>query len=67
VAAGIERAESLPEDTVSLALGIAADAAGTRGTADLDLALGRDIFAFASGELDTGGDWSAAAGLKIKW
>ena len=67
MAAGIERAESLPEDTVSLALGIAADAAGTRGTADLDLSLGKDIFSFASGELDTGGDWSAAAGLKIKW
>jgi len=67
VAAGIERAESLPEDTVSLALGVVADNSGTRGVADLDLSLGRDVFAFASGELAGDGDWSAAAGLKIKW
>ena len=67
MAAGIERASGLPEDTVSLALGVVADNAGTRGVADIDLSLGRDVFAFASGELAIDGDWSAAAGLKIKW
>ena len=67
VAAGLARAQDLPEDTVSLALGIVADNVNTRGVADLDLALGRDVFAFASGELAVNGDWAAAAGLKVKW
>ena len=67
MAAGIERASGLEKNTVSLALGVVADNNNTRGVADLDLALGRDIFAFASGELAVDGDWSAAAGLKVKW
>ena len=67
MAAGLTRAQDLPEDAVSLALGILADNAGTRGTADLNLSLGRDVFAFAAGELAVDGDWSAAAGLKMKW
>lgn len=67
MAAGLTRAQDLPEDAVSLALGILADNAGTRGTAAIDLSLGRDVFAFASGELAVNGDWEAAAGLKVKW
>ena len=40
---------------------------GPRGIGNLDLHLGRDIFAFASGEFANTGDWSAAAGLKMRW
>ncbi len=67
MAEGLARASGLEEDTISLALGVVADSDGARGTGNIDLSLGRDIFAFASGELAMDGDWSAAAGLKVKW
>tara|TARA_R100001443_G_scaffold72628_1_gene80710 strand:- start:292 stop:495 length:204 start_codon:yes stop_codon:yes gene_type:complete len=67
VAAGIERASGLEEDTISLALGVVADSNGARGTGNIDLALGRDIFAFASGDFANSGDWTASAGLKMRW
>lgn len=67
MAAGIERAESLPEDTVDLLLGATISPDGPRGVGSLDVKLGHDIFAFASGEFANSGDWTAAAGLKMRW
>jgi len=40
---------------------------GPRGVGSLDVKLGHDIFAFASGEFANSGDWTAAAGLKMRW
>ena len=61
------KAESLPADTVDLLLGAAFDDAGPRGIANLDLRLGDDIVAFASGEFANKNDWSTMAGLKMRW
>jgi len=67
VARGIASASALPKDTSSLVLGALVSPTGPRGMADLNLNLGRDIFAFASGEFANTGDWTAAAGLKMRW
>ena len=61
------KAEGLPADTVDLLLGAAFDDAGPRGIANLDLRLGDDIVAFASGEFANKNDWSTMAGLKMRW
>tara|TARA_R100001594_G_scaffold109850_1_gene144578 strand:- start:614 stop:817 length:204 start_codon:yes stop_codon:yes gene_type:complete len=67
VATGLAQAESIPEDTIDLMLGAVVDPDGPRGIANLDVKLGHDIFAFASGEFANSGDWTAAAGLKMRW
>ena len=67
MARGIAGASALPEDTVELMLGAVADTTGTRAIGNLDINLGRDVFAFASGEFANSGDWSAATGLKVRW
>jgi len=48
-------------------LGAVADSTGARAIGNLDISLGRDVFAFASGEFASSGDWAAAAGLKVRW
>ena len=63
----LAKAESLPADTVDLLVGAAFDDAGPRGIANLDLRLGNDIVAFASGEFANKNDWSTMAGLKMRW
>jgi hypothetical protein len=60
-------AESLPADTVDLLLGAVVDNAGPRGIANLDVRLGKDIVAFASGEFANQNDWQAMAGLKMRF
>ena len=40
---------------------------GPRAIANLDVNLGRDVLAFASGELASVDDWSAIAGLKVRF
>ena len=67
MARGIASASALSEDSGSLLLGATFGPDGPRGVADLDVNLGREIFAFASGEFANTGDWSAAAGLKMRW
>ena len=67
MAAGFATASALPEDAGALLLGATVGPDGPRGVGNLDLHLGRDIFAFASGEFANTGDWSAAAGLKMRW
>ena len=67
MATGLAQAESLPEDAVDLLLGAALDPAGPRGVANLDVRLGKDIVAFASGEFANKEDWAAMAGLKMRW
>ena len=67
MARGLASASALPEDTTALLLGASFGPDGPRGVGNLDLHLGRDIFAFASGEFANSGDWSAAAGLKMRW
>jgi len=67
VATGLAQAESLPEDTIDLMLGAVVNPGGPRGIANIDISLGKDIAAFASGEFANNTDWSAAAGLKIRW
>ena len=67
MARGIASASALPEDSASLMLGAVLGPDGPRGVGNLDLHLGRDIFAFASGEFANSGDWTAAAGLKMRW
>ena len=61
------QAESIPKDTVDLLIGAAFDDVGPRGIANLDVRLGDDIVAFASGEFAKKNDWSAMAGLKMRW
>jgi len=67
VAGGLAQAESLPEDTVDLMLGALVDPAGTRAIGNLDVNLGRDVLAFASGEFASSNDWQAMAGLKMRF
>jgi len=67
VAGGLAKASALPENTVDLLLGATTGPDGTRGVASLDLKLGHDIFAFASGDFANSGDWSASAGVKMRW
>ena len=67
MATGLAAAESLPEDTIDLLLGAVVDTAGPRGIANLDVRLGKDITAFASGEFANQDDWQAMAGLKMRW
>ena len=67
MARGIASASALPEDTAALLLGASFGPDGPRGLVDLDVNLGRDVFAFASGEFANSGDWTAAAGLKMRW
>ena len=67
VAGSLAKASALPEDTIDLLLGAVVNPDGPRGIANVDLALGKDIFGFASGEFANTGDWSAAAGLKMRW
>ena len=50
MARGIASASALSEDTASLLLGATFGPDGPRGVADLDVNLGGEIFAFASGE-----------------
>ena len=61
------KASELPKDTIDIMLGAVVNPDGPRGIANVDLALGKDVFAFASGEFANTGDWSAAAGLKMRW
>jgi len=63
----LAKASALPENTVDLLLGATTGPDGARGIASLDVKLGHDIFAFASGEFANSGDWTAAAGLKMRW
>ncbi len=67
VAGGLAKASALPEDTVDLLLGATVGPDGARAVGGLDVKLGHDIFAFASGEFANSGDWTAAAGLKMRW
>ncbi len=67
MAAGLAEAANLPEDTVDLLLGATVGPDGARAVGSLDVKLGHDIFAFASGEFANSGDWTAAAGLKMRW
>ena len=67
MAAGLAEAANLPEDTVDLLLGATTGPDGARAVGSLDVKLGHDIFAFASGEFANSGDWTAAAGLKMRW
>ena len=67
MAGSLAQAESLPKDTVDLLIGAAFDDVGPRGIANLDLRLGNDIVAFASGEFANKNDWSTMAGLKMRW
>ena len=67
MAGSLAQAESLPKDTIGLLLGAAFDDAGPRGIANLDVRLGDDIVAFASGEFANKNDWSTMAGLKMRW
>ena len=67
MAGGLAQAESLPEDAVDLLLGAVVDNAGPRGIANLDVRLGKDVVAFASGEFANKEDWAAMAGLKMRW
>ena len=67
MATGLAQAESLPADTVDLLLGAVVDNAGPRGIANLDVRLGKDIAAFATGEFANQDDWQAMAGLKMRW
>jgi hypothetical protein len=63
----LAQAESLPPDTVDLLLGAAFDDAGPKGIANLDVRLGEDVVAFASGEFSNKKDWATMAGLKMRW
>tara|TARA_R100001198_G_C5211629_1_gene196792 strand:+ start:997 stop:1188 length:192 start_codon:yes stop_codon:yes gene_type:complete len=63
----LAKASALPEDTIDLMLGATIGPDGPRGVGSLDVKLGHDIFAFASGEFANSGDWTAAAGLKMRW
>ena len=67
MARGLAVASALPEDTIDLMLGAVVNPAGARAIGNLDISLGRDVFAFASGEFANSGDWAAAAGLKVRW
>ena len=40
---------------------------GSRAIGNLDVNLGRDVLAFASGEFASGNDWQAMAGLKMRF
>ena len=63
----LAKSEGLPADTVDLLLGAVVDNAGPRGIANLDVRLGKDVVAFASGEFANQDDWQAMAGLKMRW
>jgi hypothetical protein len=67
VETGLAQAENLPEDTIDFMLGGVINPDGPRAVSNLDVRLGHDIFAFASGEFANSGDWTAAAGLKMRW
>jgi len=67
LAQGFARASAAPQDSVNLMLGALVDPAGTRGVANLDVNIGRDVLAFASGEFASGNDWQAMAGLKMRF
>tara|TARA_R110001592_G_scaffold59206_1_gene179678 strand:+ start:204 stop:407 length:204 start_codon:yes stop_codon:yes gene_type:complete len=67
VATGLAAAESLPEDTIDFMLGGVFGPDGPRAVSNLDVNIGRDVLAFASGEFANTKDWAATAGLKIRW
>ena len=67
LAQGFAGASALPKDSASLILGGIIDATGPRGVANLDVNLGRDVLAFASGEFASTQDWQAMAGLKMRF
>ena len=58
---------ALQGDSFSLMLGGAFNPDGPRLVGTLDAKLGRDVLAFASGELASTNDWSAIAGLKVRF
>jgi len=67
LAQGFAKASALPQDSVNLMLGALVDPAGTRGVANLDVNISRDVLAFASGEFASANDWQAMAGLKMRF
>ena len=67
LAQGFAKASAAPQDSVNLMLGALVDPAGTRAVGNLDVNLGRDVLAFASGEFASGNDWQAMAGLKMRF
>jgi len=67
VAKGLTRAGALPEDSASLLLGASLGPDGTRGVANLDINLARNVVAFASGGFASSDDWNAMAGLKVRF
>lgn len=67
MANGLAQAKDMPEDTIDLMLGAVINPDGPRGLANLDVKLGHDIIAFARGEIANDNDWSASAGLKMRW
>ena len=67
LAQGFARASAAPQDTVSLMLAGVIDPVGSRAIGNLDVNLGRDVLAFASGEFASGNDWQAMAGLKMRF
>jgi len=48
-------------------LGGIIDSNGPRAIGNLDVNLGRDVLAFASGEFANNNDWQAMAGLKVRF
>ena len=67
MARGFASASALPEDAASLLLGASFGPDSARGMVDLNVNLGRDVFAFASGEFANSGDWRTGVGLKMRW
>jgi len=67
LAQGFAGASALPKDSASVMLGGIIDSNGPRGVANLDVNLGRDVLAFASGEFASTQDWQAMAGLKMRF
>ena len=67
MAQGLARAGALPEDSASFLLGASLGPDGTRGIANLDINLARNVVAFASGDFAGSSDWNAMAGLKWRF
>ena len=67
VSQGLAKSSALPENTVDLLLGASLGPLGPRGIVDLNVNLGRDVLAFASGEFANDKDWKAMAGLKMRF
>ena len=67
LAQGFARASAAPQDSVSLMLGGLVGPNGPRAVGNLDVNLGRDVLAFASGEFASSNDWQAMAGLKMRF